>query len=203
MTCFANGVSVLLAIIILAVGVRSPAMATDPFCALTVRVVDVEGLRVNRAKVSLIGPMGSIEKDTEGDTVTFCDFGFGMHEVVLGRGSCNERRVPNVQIMFGVEQVLHILRDRCPPNWVPDSCRAWIRFVDETGNGVPGVEVIHRSSGVLVTDPSDKFGRMKFGIGRNTRLNLEYRAPGGQHGQLDLRCDAHEINKLEVVVPAQ
>ena len=130
-------------------------------CALTLRVLSADGKPLEH-NVLLLNDKGTVEKKAKslGGTVTFCDFSYGKHELVIAPSDCLPTRISNVQIV--PNQPLHLVATvnscRGYPIWMSGAmferdltaCILQVRVKDQSGIPLPEVSLTMAGSEPVV-----------------------------------------------------
>jgi hypothetical protein len=143
--------------------------ARAEICDLQVLVRDYEGRPVD-PKVTVVGADGRTIAETvaKGGRAEFCDLGLATVSVIVGGDHCGQVQVRRLKITAGHTITIPVYFRNCHSFTVFDSCDILVRLVDQKGTKLPGASVAVGGR-VYV---SDRFGRVRFGLGRTTQLEL-------------------------------
>jgi hypothetical protein len=177
--------------------------SAQDFCAVTVEVEGIHGQLVNRVDVALEDSSGKVvEKQVAlGGVARFCDFDFGRHSVVVDPGRCGERRIDNVEILLGIEQLIPVITQPCPLQDIQMSgCEAWLRIMNDSGRPLTGARVRPTSSDEQWEGTADRFGRLAVGVPIRTSKTFQVAAPGYGYLELELNCPTLDIIRRRVIL---
>ena len=141
------GIVWILFILILEVG---PSNAQS-FCAVTLHVKDSKGNPLERS-VRLLDSNGTVEtyRTSKNGLVTFCDFRYGIHSIVVAPDDCMPVVLQNIQIVPHAPQTVHVVVNSCSsyPYWISRksdrqlaACIVQVRVRAMTGEGLFGVSI--------------------------------------------------------------
>jgi hypothetical protein len=165
-------------------------IASNDFCSLVVQVTDPQGTPM-RAKVTVVdSSLRRLPRKTGADgKVSFCDLGLRPVDVVVGEGGCGELVVKSVDLAWGRSKLLPVVYAPCWLDGEPPpttACEILLRFSDERGEPIRGVSV--KTQFGSHDSLSDRYGRIRIGIGFDKTLEVTAVAPGFRSERLGVAC---------------
>jgi hypothetical protein len=116
------------------------------YCSLVVRVLSPERQRPLETPVSVLEATRTIEKETTGGDLEFCDLGLLPVTVVVGTDSCRQVVVKDIPLAWQEQQILTITYDRSPclrdlPPPPVAVCQVMLRVSDQNKQWLRGAQV--------------------------------------------------------------
>lgn len=189
----------LLALIALGILLHTPFVArAEDFCAVTAEVFAADGRPNNMTWIQLDDPSGKpVRKElVRGPIVRICDFGFGPHTLRIGINECLSVSISNLRVVFGSPLHLRVYTNVCGYRSLRSGCLAYFRVVDDSGAGLPDVD--------LSLPPSDRpqrtdsFGRWQ-GLFSGNR-HFVFSKPGFEAVNMQVECRRDEEIEQQVVM---
>ena len=174
--------------------------AAGDLCGVTVRVADETGIPLS-VPVRLFGPDEKLVIATESNRdgiAQFCDFGFGLHSILVGDDNCNSVMIRRVRFPFPEQYEFRVVLSRCANRggYIGNACEAYIRVVLETGEPASGVEVAASGSSVK----TDRYGRASLLVHMGKQLQLTLWGPEYETTGVPIDCgDRWRIEKQVLV----
>jgi hypothetical protein len=170
------------------------AVAAEPYCSLSVRVLSPDGRRPE-VPVSVRENNGRVvDKEQEGNDVSFCDLGILPVTVTVGVPGCNETVVKDVPIAWEKPYLLVMtydvepcIADSSPPP-VP-FCRVLLRISDSTGRSVSGASAQFEGTRSVVADDA---GRLLFTLKLEQKVSGVVASPGYLPARFSVVCSRNE-----------
>jgi hypothetical protein len=178
----------------------------SPHCAATVIVKEPNGQPwLGNTEVALLNRDGdAVQKKTlVNGRVTFCDFGFGLHSILIGSPTrCGSAQILNVRFLFPAEQVFVATINMCKQfggSGIAGGCFLHLRAVDQDGHPVPNP--VATSSGRAQSGTAGGF--IPFGLRLNGTTRVRITAPGFQEAVIDKQCPVPALHEQVVVMERQ
>ena len=178
-----------------------PVLAAEKFCALTVELLDRDGAPAKLTPVQLIGPSGEIvfNDQVSGSKLRICDFGFGLHKLVVGPSYCHPITISGLRLRLGKPMDLTVRMNGCPPDiWGGSLCSVYLRVREPTGARVEGSSLSFGPSEPAVV--TDEFGRVGNSLVAGSSISATLSKVGYVSQHFSLSCKQSEDIEREVVL---
>ena len=150
--------------------------------------------------VSLLNAQGVEVSKTEAHKgiAEFCDLGFGMHTIVVGRiGECGVVRLENIRVWQQVPQVLRVVMNTCGQDVTASGCIAYFR-VSSASEKISQATV--QAEDGAYDWRTDKYGRIWLGVARGGTASYSFTAKGFRRRTVTLKCDELKVIEMHVVL---
>jgi hypothetical protein len=177
-----------------------------PHCAVTVIVKEPNGQPwIGNTDVALLNGDGDVvQKKTLVDgRVTFCDFGFGLHSIMIGTPTrCGSTQILNVRFLFPAEQVFVATLNICMQfggSGIAGGCFLNLRAIDQDGRPVP--YPVATSPGRAQSGTVGGF--IPFGLPLNETTRVRITASGFNEVLIDKQCPEPALHEQVIVMERQ
>lgn len=179
-----------------------PAVRAAEFCALDVRVTDLDGKPITSTWIELVDPTDRVvRREMVGHEFKICDFGFGPHTLRVGTNECLPVAISNLRVVMGHPLFLNVVLNGCSYREVMrNACLAYFRTVDGDHKPLPEVDFSPR----LTLDQraqTDSLGRWQ-GLFTGA-YSLTFTKSGYASADARIQCRADEEVDVEVVLKRQ
>jgi hypothetical protein len=178
-----------------------PRVRAEEFCALTLNIVDSDGLPIRRTWVQLLDESGAGPYTMmEGPTLRICDFGFGPHTLRVGTNECLPITISNLRVVIGSPLRLNVIMNSCGYMDIRrTTCLLYLRVVDTEGNAVPGADLLLRPiPEVQPETKTDSYGRYQ-GLFRGSR-DVIVTKEGFEPGRAHVQCSGTEELDIKITM---
>jgi|SRR5579864_2960461 len=191
-----------LIVCLLAMGPLVIAVAGKDVCAVRLDVHWSDGRPVEGEHAQLRDSAGTVISDVviESGKAEFCDFDFGVHSILIGKGSCAAVEIHNIQIRFEESQKLSVIRNLCfgRGDAVGNACFVSVRVRQPNGQPIEGANIKDDLHGDLAR--TDAYGRALIGVLIKTNVHLTVSKIGFQQTASDLTCNLLDRTNLSLVL---
>jgi hypothetical protein len=181
-------------IILLAAFLEPARGAEKDYCSLVVSVRGPEGQPLT-AKVSVVDTAGHrLDSRTSPEgKAEFCPLGIKPVDVTVGGGGCGTVTVKQVELFWQQTQELPVTWSPCwlkgdPPPLM--ACSILLRVYDDKGAPIKGAKV--KTQYGLHSELSDRYGRIRLGVGYGKTLEGSVSAPGFEDTTYSVDCSRSE-----------
>lgn len=170
-------------------------------CAVTVTVVNEATIPVKaQQEVLLVGPTGQVVASsiTQEGVAQFCEFGFGLHHIVVGNPSnCGAVKIKNVRYDPFRDQSFRVYLNPClGGSQLSTGCVALLRVVN--GKGDPIVNVVSTARDKV--RQSDRSSLFIYRLRVGEELAVSFEADGYQPAETTLSCRYIQLFEREIVL---
>ena len=175
------------------------------FCAITAKLVTPDGKLVNQAEVNLLDELGMVVASgmTINGTLRICDYGLGVHSIVITRGDSYPSTISKLRLDLDHPISLVIIINPLgydPRNW-GRGCHLFIRAVDAQGNPLSDVSIQTGLKDAHLVE-FDKFGRYQMLF--SGHLSVVLFKEGFETSKANITCSKEQSSsreRLNLVVP--
>jgi hypothetical protein len=187
--------------ILITIPVLSPQMPAQDVCGVKLMVTTAEGRPIPVAPAELRDESGRVVAQTQikNGKAEFCDFGFGLHSILVGGGHCAAVELKNVRLRFGLLQTFQVVLNLCM-NYGDqgNACFAYFRVSSESGEPLSSVNV----SSQTISDYSvtDRYGRVQTAVGIGKKDVFQFTKQGYRPERFSMSCDSFKGTEEKSII---
>lgn len=168
------------------------------FCALTVVIVDYDGIPVKRTWAELTDQHGAVQVRTltEGPILQICDFGFGPHTLRVGTNECLPVAVSNLRLVMGAPLRIKVVLNPCGySRSFRSGCLLYLRISDSQQQPIRDVEIVGRA---VPRGKTDRYGRYQALMGSDPDITIT--KEGYKSESIRVSCAGTEQHDIQVTL---